>query len=44
MERGRAGWSTTIRYVPYDSSVMAELARKAGMIDWADAIATGWVG
>jgi predicted phosphodiesterase len=44
LERGRTGWSTTFRYVAYDASAMAELARKSGMIDWANAIATGWVG
>jgi predicted phosphodiesterase len=43
LERGRAGWSTTIRYVAYDASAMAELARRRGMVDWANAITTGWV-
>ncbi|MBR0721316.1 metallophosphoesterase family protein [Bradyrhizobium manausense] len=43
LERGRAGWSATIRYVPYDSTAMAALARDRGMPTWASAIATGWV-
>ena len=43
LERTRAGWSTTMRYVPYDSTAMAELARDKGMLSWASAIATGWV-
>lgn len=37
-------WSLTIRYVPYDPARMAALARRKGMHDWANAIATGWVG
>lgn len=44
LDRSRAGWSATIRYVPYDSGPMAELARARGMPVWANAIATGWVG
>jgi predicted phosphodiesterase len=43
LERTGAGWSATIRYVPYDSAGMAALARSKGMIAWASAIATGWV-
>jgi len=43
LERTRAGWSATMRYVPYDSTAMAELARDKGMPIWASAIATGWV-
>ncbi|MBR0685369.1 metallophosphoesterase family protein [Bradyrhizobium manausense] len=43
LERGRAGWSATIRYVPYDSTTMAALARDRGMPAWASAIASGWV-
>lgn len=42
LDRTRAGWSTTIRYVPYDGGPMAELARAKGMQVWANAIATGW--
>jgi len=43
LERGRGGWSVTIRYVPYDSAPMAALAARRGMPAWASAIATGWV-
>lgn len=43
LEHGRAGWSATIRYVPYDTTAMAALARSKGMPVWASAIATGWV-
>lgn len=43
LERTGACWSATIRYVPYDPSVMAALARSWGMPSWANAIATGWV-
>jgi diadenosine tetraphosphatase ApaH/serine/threonine PP2A family protein phosphatase len=43
LEHTRAGWSATIRYVPYDNAAMAALARSKGMLTWASAIATGWV-
>ena len=43
LERARAGWLATIRYVPYDNAAVAELARSKGMRTWADAIATGWI-
>lgn len=43
LERAGKGWLSTIRYVPYDSASMAELALSKGMRSWADAIATGWV-
>ncbi|SFO98518.1 Predicted phosphoesterase [Bradyrhizobium sp. Ghvi] len=43
LERTRAGWSATLRYVPYDSTAMAALARDKGMPSWASAIASGWV-
>ncbi|MCJ9706112.1 MULTISPECIES: metallophosphoesterase [unclassified Bradyrhizobium] len=43
LEHAGAGWSATIRYVPYDPSAMAALARSKGMPGWASAIATGWV-
>jgi predicted phosphodiesterase len=42
VDQTRAGWSATIRYVPYDNASMAELARSKGMHIWASAIATGW--
>jgi predicted phosphodiesterase len=37
------GWSAAFRYVPYDSSAMALLARQKGLPDWASAIETGWI-
>ncbi|MDA9434038.1 metallophosphoesterase family protein [Bradyrhizobium sp. CCBAU 51627] len=43
LERTRAGWSATMRYVPYDGTAMAALARDKGMPSWASAIASGWV-
>lgn len=43
LEHTGAGWSATIRYVPYDARAMAALARRRGMPIWASAIATGWV-
>lgn len=43
LEHAAAGWSATIRYVPYDPTAMAALARGKGMKIWANAIATGWV-
>jgi predicted phosphodiesterase len=41
--RTSGGWSTTIRYVPYDSATAAEMARAKGMAVWASALATGWI-
>jgi predicted phosphodiesterase len=41
--RTSSGWSTTIRYVPYDSAAAAEMARAKGMAVWASALATGWI-
>lgn len=43
LERAPAGWSTTIRYVPYDSAAAAEMARSRGWPVWARALATGWI-
>jgi predicted phosphodiesterase len=36
-------WSVTFRYVPYDHTAMANLARRNGFPEWASALATGWV-
>jgi predicted phosphodiesterase len=41
--RTSGGWSTTIRYVPYDSAAAAEMARAKGMAVRASALATGWI-
>jgi len=43
LERTRAGWSTAIRYVPYDCAAAAEMARSRGWRIWASALATGWI-
>lgn len=43
LEHAGGGWSGTLRYVPYDTTAMAALARSKGMLIWASAIATGWV-
>lgn len=43
LEHAGGRWSATIRYVPYDNTAMAALARSKGMLTWASAIATGWV-
>ena len=43
LERTRLGWSSTLRYVPYDRAPMAEMARGNGSPVWATALATGWV-
>ena len=43
LERTRAGWSTAIRYVPYDSAAAAEMAKRRGWPVWASALATGWI-
>jgi predicted phosphodiesterase len=43
LERTRLGWSATLRYVPYDHMSMAEMARRNGLPEWANALATGWV-
>src|SRR5262249_30995564 len=43
VERTRHGWSTTFRYVPYDHTSMAEMARRNDLPDWASALATGSV-
>lgn len=43
LEHAGVGWCATLRYVPYDTTAMAALARSKGMLGWASAIATGWV-
>ncbi|WP_257165773.1 metallophosphoesterase [Bradyrhizobium sp. SRS-191] len=43
LERRRGPWSVTLRYVPYDATAMSARARRHGMHDWANAIATGFV-
>ena len=43
LEHTDGSWSATLRYVPYDTTSMAALARAKEMPAWASAIATGWV-
>lgn len=44
MERGRDGeWCATFRVLEYDWDKAAALARRAGRLDWAEALATGWI-
>jgi predicted phosphodiesterase len=43
LEQVARGWSVTFRYVPYDHLPMANLARRNGSAEWANAIATGWL-
>ena len=40
----RAGdWHVCFRSVPYDSTRMAQMAAQAGRMEWARAVATGWL-
>ena len=43
LEKRGVGWLTTFRQVPYDTARMVEMARDAGRMEWANALATGWV-
>ncbi|MEM9359439.1 MAG: metallophosphoesterase family protein [Pseudomonadota bacterium] len=43
VERSRAGWITSIHYVPYDPNRMIALAREAGHSRWVPRLTTGWV-
>ncbi|WP_108838999.1 metallophosphoesterase [Tateyamaria sp. Alg231-49] len=36
-------WDVTFRAVPYDTARMSQMARDAGRLDWARAVATGWL-
>ena len=37
-------WSAALRQVVYDHEAMASMARKAGRLDWAQGLSTGWMG
>jgi predicted phosphodiesterase len=39
-----AGWQVTFRHVPYDHEAMAAVARANGDLEFAAALATGWIG
>ena len=43
LERRGGRWQVTFRHVPYDHATMAALARKNGRLEWASALATGWI-
>jgi hypothetical protein len=43
IEKRGKGWLTTFRQVPYDTARMVEMARDAGRLEWASALASGWV-
>lgn len=43
LEKHKQGWLTTFRNVPYDTGRMVQMARDAGRMEWANALATGWV-
>jgi diadenosine tetraphosphatase ApaH/serine/threonine PP2A family protein phosphatase len=36
-------WQATFRHVPYDYDAMAALARQSGDLEFASALATGWI-
>eukprot|EP01035_Chromulina_nebulosa_P031939 gene31939-42614_t len=36
-------WQVTFRHVPYDHDAMAALARQTERLEWASALATGWI-
>lgn len=41
--RADGAFDVTFRAVPYDTTRMAQMARDAGRLDWASAVATGWL-
>ncbi len=43
LEKHNGQWSASLKAVPYSSVEMVELATTAGRMDWAGALATGWV-
>jgi putative phosphoesterase len=43
LERRDDRWQVTFRQVPYDHNAMADLARQNGRLEWASALATGWI-
>jgi putative phosphoesterase len=42
-EKTREGWSVSFRCVAYDHGAASAMATTAGRVDWADALATGWL-
>ena len=43
LERQAERWQATFRHVPYDHEAMAALARQNQRLEWASALATGWI-
>jgi predicted phosphodiesterase len=43
LELRSTGWSVTFRHVPYHHETMAALARVNGDLEFASALATGWI-
>ncbi|MDB5565059.1 MAG: YfcE family phosphodiesterase [Tardiphaga sp.] len=43
LERRSGSWQVTFRHVPYDHEAMAALARQNQRLEWASALATGWI-
>jgi predicted phosphodiesterase len=43
LDDGGGHWQVTYRQVPYDHATMAALARQNGRLEWASALATGWI-
>lgn len=43
VEKMAGRWHATFRQVPYDNKAMASLARQNGRLEWASALATGWI-
>jgi putative phosphoesterase len=44
LEKVNGRWNVTFRRVAYDHMAMSNLARERGRNEWANALATGWVG
>ncbi len=44
LDHGPAGWTVAHRQVPYDTAPAVALARARGFDDWAQVLATGWLG
>jgi diadenosine tetraphosphatase ApaH/serine/threonine PP2A family protein phosphatase len=43
LELASGSWRVTFRHVPYDHNAMAVLARRNGDLEFASALATGWI-
>jgi diadenosine tetraphosphatase ApaH/serine/threonine PP2A family protein phosphatase len=43
LEQRSGRWQVTFRHVPYDHEAMAALARQNQRLEWASALATGWI-